>query len=226
MKKESWIFLFAIVFGASIAAIQENNELLKFIFKPMIVLSLIGYFVTATNVITNRLKHWIIIALIFSWFGDVLLMFEPKGPLFFILGLSAFLIAHLFYILFFHQVRLQQSISGKPLLLILVAVFYFVLMMILEPYLASMKLPVMIYGVVISFMLLLALHMLYMNNKKAGKLLATGALLFVASDSILAINKFYISFPLAGIAIMLTYGLAQFFIIKGGIAYIGSSDSK
>jgi len=48
----------------------------------------------------------------------------------------------------------------------------------------------------------------------------TGAGLFVISDSVLAINKFYQPFEAAGILIMLTYGLAQFFIIKGAIKYI------
>jgi YhhN family len=42
----------------------------------------------------------------------------------------------------------------------------------------------------------------------------------VLSDSILAINKFYRSFELAGIVIMLTYGLAQLFITEGAISYI------
>jgi hypothetical protein len=49
--------------------------------------------------------------------------------------------------------------------------------------------------------------------------------LFVISDSALAINKFYQSFELAGIIIMLTYGLAQLFIIEGVMRYI-TSDYK
>jgi hypothetical protein len=40
------------------------------------------------------------------------------------------------------------------------------------------------------------------------------------SDSILAINKFYQPFEAAGVLIMLTYGLAQFFIVQGAIKYI------
>jgi uncharacterized membrane protein YhhN len=48
----------------------------------------------------------------------------------------------------------------------------------------------------------------------------TGALLFVVSDSTLAINKFYQSFEIAGVVIMLTYGLAQLFIVEGANRYI------
>jgi uncharacterized membrane protein YhhN len=83
-----------------------------------------------------------------------------------------------------------------------------------------MKLPVRIYGIVISFMLMLAMHMLFSKNKPAGRLMMTGALLFVISDSILAVNKFYQSFEIAGVVIVLTYGLAQLFIVEGAIRYV------
>jgi uncharacterized membrane protein YhhN len=82
-----------------------------------------------------------------------------------------------------------------------------------------MKIPVLVYGIVISVMFLLALHMLFIKNKEAGKLMMFGALLFIASDSILAINKFYESFEYAGIAIMLTYGIAQLLITLGAVRY-------
>ena len=53
----------------------------------------------------------------------------------------------------------------------------------------------------------------------------SGALLFITSDSLLAINKFYSSFQYAGILIMLTYGIAQLLITLGAARYI-SSNSK
>jgi uncharacterized membrane protein YhhN len=83
-----------------------------------------------------------------------------------------------------------------------------------------MKLPVRIYGVVISMMFLLAMHMLFIKNRPAGKWMMIGALLFVISDSTLAFNKFYQSFEIAGPLIMLTYGLAQLFIVEGAARYI------
>ncbi len=226
MKKEYWLILFAFVLIVDLVAVQFNLEWLKFIFKPLIILSLIGYFLSATNTISNSLKPLIIFALLFSWAGDVLLMFESKNPLFFIVGLISFLIAHLFYVYYFHRIRISQSIAGSVFLMIPVVIFYFVLMYILEPYLGVLKLPVRVYGVVISFMLLLALHMLKINNRSAGKLFALGALLFISSDALLAINKFYSSFPMAGLSIILTYGLAQYFIVKGAISYFASSNTK
>ncbi len=226
MKKKYCLIFFAFVLIVELVAVQFNLDMLKFIFKPLIILSLIAYFLTATNSIAHSLKPLIVYALIFSWMGDVLLMFESKNSMFFIFGLISFLIAHLFYVYYFHRIRLSQSIAGSVYLLIPVVIFYFTLMYILEPYLGSLKLPVRIYGIVISFMLLLALHMLKISNRSAGKLFALGALLFVSSDALLAINKFYSSFPMAGLSIILTYGLAQFFIVKGAISYFASSDTK
>jgi uncharacterized membrane protein YhhN len=93
-------------------------------------------------------------------------------------------------------------------------------MSILTPWLGSMKLPVRIYGVVICFMLMLATHMFYIKNKIAGWKMFCGALLFVLSDSVLAVNKFYSPFAEADIIIMLTYGIAQLLITQGAIEYI------
>lgn len=47
-----------------------------------------------------------------------------------------------------------------------------------------------------------------------------GALLFIISDSVLAINRFYNQFEPAGLIVMLTYGLAQLLITDGAINYI------
>jgi uncharacterized membrane protein YhhN len=85
-----------------------------------------------------------------------------------------------------------------------------------------MKLPVRIYAVVISFMFMLAMHMLFIKNKTTGLWMMAGAFLFVVSDSLLAINKFFQPFEMAGFFVISTYGLAQLFITEGAIRYISS----
>jgi uncharacterized membrane protein YhhN len=89
-----------------------------------------------------------------------------------------------------------------------------------------MKLPVRIYGVVLSFMLMLARHTMLGKNKKAALWMTMGAILFVTSDSLLAFNKFFSSFNYAGIIIMLTYGLAQLLITVGAVKYINLEKSR
>src|SRR5574338_1514539 len=217
MKKSYWIIIYAGILAVHVAGIYLNSETLQDFSKPLLVILLIAYFLVQTRIWNDALKKWIVAALFFSWAGDVLLMFQNKDQLFFLLGLSSFLVAHIFYIVFFHNIRIRESIKSSWLLLFIVVVYYAVLITLLSPYLGTMKLPVRIYGIFISFMFLLAMHMLFIKNKMAGRLMIAGALFFVLSDSMLAINKFYQAFEMAGILIMLTYGAAQFLITEGAI---------
>ena len=158
-------------------------------------------------------------ALFCAWSGDILLLFEQKSPMFFITGLSAFLMAHLLYIRYFLKVpgNTPSLLRVHPWIGALVAAYGVSLLNILWPRLGDMKLPVAVYAVVICTMIICSLHAYTRSGKPAGSLFILGALLFALSDSLLAINKFYAPFQNAGAAIMLTYCAAQFCIISGVI---------
>lgn len=226
MNTSRWLILFLLALTINILGIYLMDEWLERISKPLLVVILIIYFLSETKSFGSSLKKWIVGALFFSWLGDLLLMLEEKDSLFFLLGLSAFLVAHIFYILFFHRVKVKENVQARWWLVVIIVIYYTALISLLYPRLGDMKVPVPVYGIVISFMLLLALHMLFIKNKKAGQLLTAGAVLFVISDSVLAVNKFYQPFEYAGIVIMLTYGLAQLFIVKGAAGYIISAHKE
>ncbi len=226
MKKSDAFIPFIAVLVAILADRQFNNGQLEYMTKPLLIPALAGYFISQTFRIANKLKLWILLALFFSWAGDVLLMFEADDSMFFLLGLSSFLLAHIFYVIFFHLVRVREKIKINPWLIVVVVLYYASLITLLMPYLGDMKIPVLVYGIVISFMFMLAMHMLFIKHKTAGKWMMFGALLFVISDSVLAINKFYQPFEASGILIMLTYGLAQLFIIHGTLRYLQGEEMK
>ncbi|MEI9908514.1 MAG: lysoplasmalogenase family protein [Bacteroidota bacterium] len=69
---------------------------------------------------------------------------------------------------FLHLIRVKENVRGNAWLLLIVVVYYVALIMLLSPYLDDMKLPVRVYGIVISFMFLLAMHMFFIKNKIAG----------------------------------------------------------
>ena len=198
MNKRSSLFFFAASLAVNIIGGLLKNQLIEYISKPLIIISLATYFLFQTKSATSPLKKWILLALFFSWAGDVLLMFQQNDSLFFLLGLSAFLIAHVFYIVFFHQVRVSENVRSNLWLLLIVIIYYAFLVSFLSPYLGDMKLPVRIYAIVISFMFMLAMHMVFIQNKAAGQWMMIGATLFVISDSVLAVNKFYQPFEQAG----------------------------
>src|SRR5687767_14096691 len=225
MKSPYWIIIFLALLVTDIVAVQTGQQLQEKIVKPLLIPVLIIYFLNEIRnrkliPLAGRLKTWVLLALFFSWAGDVLLLFQDKDPVFFLAGLSSFLLAHIFYIIFFHSVRVSENVGSKPVFLIILVIYYAGLIWWLNPYLGDMKIPVRIYGIVISFMFMLALHMMFIPNKLAGRCMMLGALLFVLSDTILAINKFYKPFDLSGLIIMLTYGFAQLLIVTGAIYYI------
>jgi uncharacterized membrane protein YhhN len=225
MLRKAWLILFAICLTTDIVATALDHENWRFFSKPLLMPLLAGFFLANTTV-PSPLKKYIVAALFFSWTGDVLLMFQDRQSGFFLLGLSAFLIAHIFYIFFYHQVRRKENVKSRWWLLVVVALYYAALISLLYPYLGDMKIPVPVYGIVISFMLLLALHMFFIRHKTAGAWMMTGAILFILSDSILAINKFYRSFETGGLLTMLTYGLAQAFIVTGAILYLSANNNS
>ena len=223
MNKKVWIVIYLLVLAVDLFAIYYSNEAIRYISKPLLMLLLAAYFISNTEKFVSVLKKWIIPALLFSWAGDVLLMFESFDANFFIFGLVAFLIAHVFYILFFENIFRNENLKKNYWLFIPVLVYYVWLIYLLSPHLGEMKLPVRVYGVVISYMLIQALQVVKIKNTKAALLMISGAVLFIISDSLLAINKFYTQFEYAGIAIMTTYGIAQLLITLGAIKYISSA---
>ena len=226
MLKKFFIILYLIVLIADLISVYTHNESLRYITKPLLMPLLVGYFVLSMQPFASPLKKWIILALVFSLLGDVLLMFESNDSNFFILGLIAFLLAHIFYIIFYENVIRAEHIKKKYWWFFPVLIYYSVLIYVLSPHLGEMKLSVRIYGVVISYMLIQALQTSSISNRNAALLMIVGAILFITSDSILAINNFYRSFEWAGIAIMVTYGIAQLLITRGAVLYISSVSKR
>ena len=93
-------------------------------------------------------------------------------------------------------------------------VYLVLLMRTLGPELDDLYYPVLIYGSVISLFGITALNY-HLNQRNAdSRILLTGALLFIGSDSMIALNKFYSPHMVYPVAIMLTYALAQYLICQ------------
>ena len=212
---------FAVIFWIIVAAnsigIAADMPMLHFITKPLLIPVLV-LLVVFTKTVAPR-QSLLITGLVFSWLGDMFLLFEYKNSLFFIFGLVCFLTTHIFYIVYFLRIRsVNISLLKKLAVLIaLVPAYGITLVWQLYPHLGDLKLPVMVYAAVICTMLLCSLHIFLKVNRKAARYFLIGAAAFVVSDSLLAIDKFYQPFAYAGVFIMLTYCAAQYFIVQGFI---------
>ena len=227
MKPNQMRFFLATAFFSflDIAFTATNHDELRFFSKPLIIPCLIGiYYVSIKEENKIWWKDMIIIGLLSSWLGDIFLQFEGM----FIPGLIFFLFAHIFYIKFFIETQSENNsfFKMRPVMLIVVLAYLIELMHFLWSHLGSMKIPVLAYGITISIMLSAALWQYQKLEFKTALLLILGATCFVASDSLLAVNKFKAPFSNAGIYIMTTYILAQLFIVIGAIRYKNFSPIK
>ena len=161
----------------------------------------------------------ILLALLFSWGGDVLLL--NSESLFFILGLSSFLLAHVCYIIWFLQGRsidIGNFVQQQFPTLTLILVSGIGLVIWLWPDLGDMRIPVTVYALVIATMAVAALSRKEAVSPISFRFVLAGALMFMLSDSLIAISRFGMNqgeFPFASIWIMLTYIIAQGLIIYG-----------
>lgn len=226
MKKNLLFVLFGILLTADLVLIYSGYETLRYLTKPFLIPVLVIYFLLQTRTAPPVIKRYIVFALLFSWVGDILLMLETSNENFFLYGLLAFLVAHLFYINFFIMAADELVPRLKWWLGIPVLVYYTLFMFLLYPELGSMLWPVRIYGLVISFMGVTALNMLFLHNKKAGRWMAAGAVFFILSDSLLAFNKFYRPIDQAGVMVMIAYGAAQCMIVYGSATFLGSTSKQ
>ena len=211
MNKKTALIVFLIFSLLYLGLVLIEFETITWWLKPFIIpLLSISVFISGKM----EFKPLLISALFFSWIGDVVLLFANQGVIYFIIGLVSFLIAHLFYIVLFSKLQKVTTIKYKRFIP-LVLLYLFGLLSFLWEKLGGMKIPVIIYALVISTMLLVAIKGYFTWNSKSGKLLLIGAVFFVLSDSILAINKFYVPIYLSSFWIMSTYITAQFLIVKG-----------
>jgi len=181
--------------------------------KPLILISLILFFYLNGKQLEAKTRRIMLLALTFSLIGDVLLMFDDVSMNYFIGGLVAFLIAHIMYILVFLD---KRNSSQKPLVFItLLLIYVLVLFYILKGGLGSMLIPVIAYVITIFTMAITSSLRKGNVPTISYNLVLIGALLFVISDSFIAINKFYSAVPNEHILIMSTYALAQYCIVMG-----------
>jgi uncharacterized membrane protein YhhN len=229
MKNRLGPAIYGVLLALHLAALITRNDWLAYATKALLMPALVFWLLQSTSQITNPIKIIALSALLFSWAGDLLLLFvvplgDSLGANFFLAGLGAFLIAHLFYIYCLFQLRKKLRLALRPALLVPVLLYGAIVFYLLTPHLGGYRIPVLLYGIIISIMLFNALQ--FGLNPKPNRLIAAGAILFVLSDTFLAWNKFRTPFSGAGILIMFSYGVAQYFLCEGIINLMQEEESR
>jgi uncharacterized membrane protein YhhN len=213
---------------ADIALILSEQTDARYFTKPFLAITLLLAFRLQTKQCFSPLKRWLTLALFCSFLGDTCLLLESRYPAFFIAGLSAFLLAHVFYIRYFIRVEgLKDGWMGKNAwTIVLLALYGLTVLYFLFPGLGSLQLPVILYMMVLFGMLITCINARPKFPTTGRRMLVLGAIAFVVSDSILAFSRFYADFPLSNILVMTTYCLAQYLITRGSAAHLQDMEYK
>jgi uncharacterized membrane protein YhhN len=145
-------------------------------------------------------------SLLFCAAADIAL--ELAAGRYFVIGLGLFLIAHILFIVTFSRDFKAQK-SQIPVIILLI-VYAKMMAFVMTPSLKEMVIPVYIYLTAITLMAIFAALRASKND-----FTLYGAIAFIVSDSILAINKFMMPVPAADYLIMITYYLSLFLIVYG-----------
>lgn len=209
-----WPWLIALSAAAAIAAatLTAVPAVLYMLLKPLTTVLLIAYaWPRGAEALTQR--RLIRIGLVLSLAGDVFLLWPRQG---FLPGLVAFLLAHLAYIAAF---CVPLRLAAKPLVFAGYAVLAAAILAALWPGVPpALRAPVVAYVICLATMAAQAAAWWRVSVSRhaadaaLARMAALGGLLFMASDSLLATNKFALALPLAPLWILSTYWLAQWCI--------------
>ncbi|TCJ28992.1 lysoplasmalogenase [Nocardioides jejuensis] len=228
--------LFAVLALADWVAVARGSKRLETIFKPAATLALLA--VPAAAVASDPstflgswhgtmgtvgaghvavVSPWLFVALAFGLLGDVLLLSDSVAR--FKAGLAAFLVGHLAYVLAFAAVGagmwgatdLATGFGPWIFVALMAAALAFTQQVLPNAWKSggpALAVPMATYTLVIATMLWFAFA-------TGLGLVALGAAIFVASDSILARDRFVAPLPRGHLLVMITYLVGQALIVAG-----------
>ena len=211
--KTAFLFVFVISTAVHLYASIQKNARMRNASKPFILLSLLGFYLTAAHSVSVA----IILALIFSWIGDVLLI--PKGNNWFTAGGISFMIGHACFFVGYWQ---DVVFSKIPIVLIIFLAVFFIVTVVyifskLKEHLPkALFYPMFLYLLINGTMNCFAIFRCVSGFSVSTLITAIGAALFFLSDTAL----FFVRFDKDSIlkthfVVMLTYSIGEFMIILG-----------
>lgn len=219
--------LLGVLNAISLVTGNTEGELLT---KPLLMPLLAGWLIVEVRHHWSTPARWLLGALGFSWIGDLLLLGD--SDLMFGVGMAAFLVAQVMLVAAFTCVRgirfrrgivqlgaepARGAVEQHRLLLLPFGAYYAAFIAILWPSAGALRLLAALYGLAILAMAAAALNLLGRVPARAAWVTFAGAVLFVLSDSLIALEAFGPLQPSAWHAalVMTAYVAAQGLIAVG-----------
>lgn len=194
------------------AAVAVGRKTVEYVAKPLTTVALVGLAI-AVDPRDRAAQVLFVVALVFSLGGDVLLML-PNRERWFPFGLASFLLAHIAYIpaLALYGLTGEGLVAGVVLVAVGIGTFGRIIVSSVRTGHPALLGPVVVYLAVLSAMVVVAWGTLV-------PLAMAGALLFFASDAVLAGNEFVRRQRFASVVVMVTYHLAQLLLVLSLVAW-------
>lgn len=206
---------FFVATSIHLYASAKQDQKLRNLTKPFILLSLLGLYLAMARPILLLM----VLALIFSWLGDVFLMI--KSLKWFAVGGVCFLVSHIFFVLAYNT---QIDFTLIPLwAIILLGAFFLAAVVIifiqLKPHLPhALFYPMALYLATNGAMNCFAIFRAISNPGLASVITVIGAFLFFISDTTLFFVRFNKESRMKShFLIMLTYSVGELLIVLGMI---------
>lgn len=204
--------LFVVIAVTNWVAVAQEDRRTEGVVKPAALLALVTA-ALAGGALDSTAGVWLVVALLLGTAGDVLLLGDSERR--FLGGLGAFLVGHLAYVACFATLGISISwwlAGGAAALAGALVTGRAVLPATLRSGGIGLTAPVAAYMLVIAAMLVTAWG-------TGLALVAAGAAVFVASDTVLALDRFarprdWVA-PWPHVAVMVTYHLGQALVVVG-----------
>lgn len=207
-----------------LAILYLEMHTLHLIVKPMFMPVLMLMLHRHVKNRSDRFYRLMQFGLLLSWFGDIALMLDRDNPMYFIAGLSFFLIAHVGYTAAFVK-SIRDSAApfswGKAAgVTAAFGIFTGVFFSQMKDGLGEMFIPVLAYTVVITVMGITSALRHGHARPSDFNLILIGAILFILSDCVIAWNKFVVDFAHDQVLNMSLYLSGQFLLAYGTVRYL------
>jgi uncharacterized membrane protein YhhN len=214
-----WILLFV---HCGLVFMEKTNiaNITKLMLVPFLTLHLA---LNVYNLGSSFIKKIIFTALTASFIGDFLLLFS--GNSFFAAGMVSFIVTHVCYAWFFFRAGKFKWNNSTEFVIAasFLGLISFQLLNFMKSYIDyNLLFPMIVYIIAICVMASAASNLF---GHKVLRALAVsffipGSLLFVLSDSVLAMNKFIYKDDFLNVVVMLSYGYAQCLMVQGFVRYL------
>ncbi|WP_426592218.1 lysoplasmalogenase [Cellulomonas sp. McL0617] len=203
----SWAARICVVAFGAVALIQVSAEWIgaqrvaqvgQWALMPLLA----GALVAATRWPRGHLVRWVLVALGFSWLGDLVPSFVGDDTAFLVM-VGFFLLAQVAYVVAFAPDARRSVLHRRPVLLVPYAAVLVAMVGACGGGAGSLLIPVAVYGGCLTAMAVL--------STGVGRPAGVGGAVFLVSDGLIALNEFVPSFhlPHHDFWVMLTYVVAQ-----------------